>query len=285
MRQLSTTVPFGFEFDERQYLDVFRALGCRWAELYRNVDCSLSAEQALRVADSAGMRFDSVHGVFSWHIDPSSPDPAHRDRCLKIYEDEGRFSLDIGAPVVIVHPSANYRDNRPRAVADADAAQAVRWNTFNDFAARLAAIGERLRVTYLIENVPRNFPFGHDTIGLAERIRQIGSSRLRMCFDVGHAHLTGDLNESLRACADVVSYVHVHDNDGHEDTHWMPGDGTIDWQAFSRTVRDLSLDTPMMLEIFYDLARIRAMISDGIGNRLARYCALTPESTESAEIV
>lgn len=274
MRTLSTTAPFGFEFDATRYLETYRALGCRWAEFYRNPDRPPTPVEALRIADSAGVHFDSVHGLFGWHIDPSSPEADHRDKCLKIYEDEGRLALDLGAPMVVVHPSANYPDNRPIAAAAAERAEEARWASFDNFAKKLAAMGERLNVTYLIENVPRNFPLGHRPGLLADRVRAIGSKRLRMCFDVGHAHITGDVVEALRSCADVVAYMHIHDNNGFEDAHWMPGDGSLPWVRLGAALRELRLHVPCMLEVFYALERVEQLVSDGLGRRLEAMCAL-----------
>lgn len=274
MRTLSTTAPFGFEFDASRYLETYRALGCRWAEFYRNPDRPPAAVDALRVAEASGVHFDSVHGLFGWNIDPSSPDEGHRQSCLRMYESEGRLALDLGAPMVVVHPSGNYPDNRPIATADAERAQAERWHHFDDFAKRLAVIGERLNVTYLIENVPRNFPLGHQPAALASRVRAVGSRRLRMCFDVGHAHITGDVVEALHECADVVSYLHIHDNNGFEDAHWMPGDGTVPWAQLGGALRELKLHVPCMLEVFYALERVEQLVSDGLGRRLEAMCAL-----------
>jgi len=274
MRTLSTTAPFGFEFDAGRYLETYRAMGCRWAEFYRNPDRPPTTIEALRVADGAGVHFDSVHGLFGWQIDPSSPEADHRAKCLKMYEDEGRLALDLGAPMVVVHPSANYAGNRPTSEAEAITAEESRWAHFDDFAKKLATMGERLNVTYLIENVPRNFPLGHRPELLAERVRKIGSRRLRMCFDVGHAHITGDVVAALRGCADVVAYLHIHDNNGFEDSHWMPGDGSLPWGRLSAAMKDLRVHVPCMLEVFYALERVEQLVADGLGRRLEAMCAL-----------
>jgi len=274
MRQLSTTAPFGFEFDPARFLATYRALGCRWAEYYRNTVNPPATAQALRIADAAGVRFDSVHGVFGHDIDPSSPDKAHRDQCLRIYEREARLALDLGAPVVIVHPSANYKDLKPIPAADADLAQASRWHHFDDFASRLAAIGERLSVKFLFENVPRNFPLGHDPAELARRTLAVGSKRLRLCFDVGHAHITADLPGALRSCAPAIEYLHIHDNNGADDQHLMPGDGAIDWTAFAAALHESRLNVPCMLEVFYDLHHVDRLAGQGLAARLRAACAL-----------
>lgn len=274
MRVLSTTVPYGFDFDTARFLAAARALGCVSGQFYRNPERPPTVAEALRVIERAGMRFDSMHGLFGHDIDPSSPDAAHRAACLAIYEKEARLALELGVRQVVVHPSANREDLRPIPKAERDAAQSARWRLFEDFARRAADLGVRLGVSFLIENVPPHSPLGHDATELARRIGAINSPAIRMCFDTGHAHLTSSVSESLRSCAAVIDYLHLHDNAGESDDHLMPFDGTIDWRTFAAALRESRLDVPCMLEVFYPTERVENLAAAGLGARLAKACAM-----------
>ena len=46
-----------------------------------------------------------------------------------------------------------------------------------------------------------------------------------VCFDAGHAHLTGGALEGLRTLKDRMVTAHLHDNHGEKDEHLMPMDG------------------------------------------------------------
>jgi len=274
--RLSTTLPFGFDFDTRRFIDAYRAVGCQSGQYYRNTLDSPSVREIREVASESSMPIDSIHGVFGWRYDPSSSDEEMRAWCLEQYELEGMLAKDIGEPLVVVHPSANREDLVPYSPHDAAWQQSMRWKYLDDFLKRLADVGERHGVTYLIENVPYVFPLGHDAPALAERIRAVKSERIRMCFDTGHAHITGSVPGDLRACADVISYVHINDNDGAEDSHLMPGDGTIDWPAFAGAVRETALAVPMMLEVFYPEHTVEELAKSGLGETLALACATVP---------
>ncbi len=50
-----------------------------------------------------------------------------------------------------------------------------------------------------------------------------------ICYDSGHAHVTGDAAAVLGAYATYVVTVHLHDNDGSDDQHLIPGQGTLVW--------------------------------------------------------
>lgn len=60
-----------------------------------------------------------------------------------------------------------------------------------------------------------------------------------ICWDIGHAHVTGadSPSESLLAVSDRLAVLHLHDNDGRVDAHRIPGEGTVDW---AEVVRGLS---------------------------------------------
>ena len=73
-----------------------------------------------------------------------------------------------------------------------------------------------------------------------------------ICFDVGHARLTGGLAEALEALRSRTAAVHLHDNRGDEDDHLMPFDGTMDWAAVLEDLRSGGSDPstlPALLEI------------------------------------
>ena len=275
---LATVATFGFGADTARLLTAFRGLGCETCQFYREDGHVVSPGAARRIVEGAALRFDSVHGVFGEHIDPSSLDAAERARCVKIYEGEGRLALELGgarAGAVVVHPACFNPGRRIMDPAEAGAAQAPRWPALADFLARLADVGERLGVTYLIENQPRNSPLGHDPAALAERVRAVGSARIRMCLDTGHAHMTGDAAAGIRACADVIGYFHLHDNDGGADTHLMPGDGTIEWgDGVGAALREQGGTAPRMLEVFYEPDRIERLVAGGFADRLRRLLGL-----------
>lgn len=80
-----------------------------------------------------------------------------------------------------------------------------------------------------VENPSSSVDFGARATDLAEALSKLGSGRVYVCLDVGHANL---VREPLKRYADVlgsrVRVLHVHDNDGFRDLHLPPGSGTLD---------------------------------------------------------
>src|SRR5688572_20909341 len=100
----STTAPFGYEMDPERFLASFKALGCTSVQYFRNREKEPAAKDVAATVARVGMTVDSIHGVFGPDLDPSSPDAAQRALCLKVYEKEARLAIELGGPMVVVHP-------------------------------------------------------------------------------------------------------------------------------------------------------------------------------------
>jgi sugar phosphate isomerase/epimerase len=274
MPPLAATAPFGFTFDLPRLLTAYRSLGVQQLQFYRNEKNPPTVEAALRLSAQLALPFDSIHGLFGPHIDPTSPDTAQRDAALRIYEDEGKLARDLNGPMVVVHPSAQSPDLKPIPQDELQRQALERTPRLHDWLKRLADVGSKLNVVYLIENQPFNCALGHDPLALARSIRQINSPFIRMCFDTGHAHLTANVTDALTQTADVISYLHIHDNDTTLDDHRMPSDGTINWPAFASALRASNNQSPRMLEVFYEEPRIENLVKQGFKSKLAEMCAL-----------
>ncbi|MFN0012388.1 MAG: sugar phosphate isomerase/epimerase family protein [Phycisphaerales bacterium] len=268
MAVLACIAPFGFSFDPVRFLAAYRAVGCTTAQFYRNEQKPPTVAQALAASDQAGIRFDSIHGVFGFHLDPSSSDARHRQRCLEIYEAEGKLASDLGGPMVVVHPAAWNPGMRMMTREEVERVSEARWPLLDDFMRRLAETGERLGITYLIENQPMNCPLGHDTVRLSKAVLAVNSPRIRMCLDTGHANMTGDVVETTRKALPAIAYFHIHDNDSKIDDHRMPFDGGINWPKLAEVFVEAGDSVPRMLEVFYDEARVEEMGKNGLAKKL-----------------
>jgi sugar phosphate isomerase/epimerase len=83
-------------------------------------------------------------------------------------------------------------------------------------------------VTIALENTP-------DELGapssLQRFITQTHLNDLRLCFDIGHAHMEDGAVASFEVMRDRIVTAHIHDNNGEKDEHLLPFAGTIDWNA------------------------------------------------------
>jgi protein FrlC len=71
-------------------------------------------------------------------------------------------------------------------------------------------------------------------------IDEIGSERLGILLDTGHAHVNGeDLAAAVRSLKDVPLHIHIDDNYGHSDAHLIPGEGDIDFGPFVEALKEI----------------------------------------------
>lgn len=92
----------------------------------------------------------------------------------------------------------------------------------------LCVFAKQRGVTIALENTP-------DELGapgsLAQFIKDTHLHDLRLCFDLGHAHMDGAVEPGFEAMRDRVVTAHMHDNHGEKDEHLLPYEGSIDWDA------------------------------------------------------
>jgi sugar phosphate isomerase/epimerase len=271
MASLSTVAAFGFDdFDPPRTLSLYRQLGCTGCQFYRNQANPPTVDDAIAITQDAGVPIDSIHGVFGPGYDPASPQEQVRLDAIETYRREGELAAALGGPAVVVHPSPISPDDLPITPAQRDRRLGPLRKSIED----LAEVGARLGVVYLWENIPNNYFVGNDPLQLADLLRQVDNPHARMCFDTGHALMTGTVADRLAGCADVVGYMHVHDNNGREDSHLMPGEGAIDWPALGRVLRSGQLNVPAMLEVFYLEDRLRQLVAGDLRDKLARWLAV-----------
>jgi len=98
-------------------------------------------------------------------------------------------------------------------------------------------------VTLALENTPGE-------LATPEHLRQfIIDTRLtdlRLCFDIGHAHLGDGVLASLEPMREFLATSHIHDNHGLKDEHLLPYEGTIEWKA---ALPALPPELPLVFEL------------------------------------
>ncbi len=73
-------------------------------------------------------------------------------------------------------------------------------------------------------------------------MRRYAGENVGFCLDVGHLNIVAKRNRFsfyryLEALLPYIVVCHLHDNDGSEDAHRLPGDGNIDWKKLLPLLR------------------------------------------------
>lgn len=77
---------------------------------------------------------------------------------------------------------------------------------------------------------------------------RFGPDYLGFCYDSGHASMTG-CQDFIERYADRVICTHLHDNDGKDDQHLMPGEGVADWKMILGSLKRSRFAGPVNMEL------------------------------------
>jgi sugar phosphate isomerase/epimerase len=137
--------------------------------------------------------------------------------------------------------------------------------------AALSLRAERLGVTIAVENLAPVFPgpelLSASPMVLRGLVNRIGSERIGICLDLGHAHIVAELRRTslealIEPVLDTVTLFHAHDNLGARwqpvgaesgvdplrlDLHLPPGRGTLPWARLAPGLA--GHEAPLMLEV------------------------------------
>lgn len=117
---------------------------------------------------------------------------------------------------------------------------------------RVARAAQRLGIRVALENLQMpTAPAFATPSGLAELVRSLNEGNVGICFDTGHCLLSGlDPLGELERCSAPVFSLHLHENDGTEDSHCVPGGGRIDWPRFLSLLRARKYGGAFILEVW-----------------------------------
>ncbi len=120
-----------------------------------------------------------------------------------------------GIPILVTHLTKGYRVKE----ANEHGLNALK---------RIVSYAKDNNVSIAAENTKQN--------AVVEKVfAEIGDRALGLCFDTSHDNLYSDRKFSLlEKYHDRLLCLHISDNDGRMDDHWIPYQGMIDWNEFVR---------------------------------------------------
>ena len=198
-----------------------------------------------RLLDDLDLHPNSVHAPISG-VDLSAQSPNIKKRSIDLLAKTLEYCRAIECPIMVVHP--NHSDSLSLGF------EAMRRNSIEAIR-EVVGKAEELGVKVAIENMidVRGGRFGSKVSDLREIIKSVGSPYLGICLDTGHINLLTSSNVSMEEeivrAGEYLWTLHVHDNDGKEDRHWPPGEGSIDWSQVIMSLRKVGYKGVFMMEI------------------------------------
>jgi sugar phosphate isomerase/epimerase len=189
-----------------------------------------------------GMALHSIHAPTARDFDTmrestaplsiSDPERVRRQEAV----DEIKRALDLADHV-------SFRYSIQHVARARDLPDPRRWDAACSSLEHLSLFARQRGITIALENTPGEMATPANLKAFLEQTRLAG---VKLCFDVGHAHLEGSVSAGVEAARELIATTHVHDNGGERDDHFLPYDGTIDWNA---ALAALPQDVPIALEL------------------------------------
>ena len=173
-------------------------------------------------------------GVF----DISLKDKQLRDNTVNSLCDTINRGAEIGIDKFIVHPSGE-------PINDADRKERMKYA--KESLSKLADVCEQNGAVICAEDLPRTC-LGNSMEEMKELVAD--DDRIKVCFDTNHI-TTQQPEEVIRALCDRIVNLHVSDFDFVNERHWLPGEGTINWQAVLKSLSDIGYNVAFLYEIGY----------------------------------
>ena len=154
-----------------------------------------------------------------------------------------RATAVLGAKYTVVHPAQPCffdPDKNPGFTKE------LNYSLFE----KLIPTAEEYGVLLALENMPgQGVPTSTPEM-LIDYIDMMGSDAVVACLDTGHAHLAGEnIANFARRLGNRLKVLHLADNCGRMDEHYIPYVGTIGiWDEFMKTLKEVGYDGSLNLE-------------------------------------
>ncbi|MEM3382700.1 MAG: sugar phosphate isomerase/epimerase family protein [Nitrososphaerales archaeon] len=222
-------------------------------EMVDDADHSLTHKNLKSIQDlsSQGYRF-TVHSPYSG-INIADLDASRRKESLLKVKRSIDSAARIEAKALILHPGSIGKDSKIAQILNEESILAL-YDYAESFGLKVA-----------LENmIPYSKNFMTKPIEFEDFLER-NRIKLKITFDVGHAHIGNLIDEFVSKLSDNFLIIHAHDNNGIMDEHLGIGDGSIDWIALIKRLIELDFNGIYIVESvekpYESVARLKEMLS------------------------
>jgi sugar phosphate isomerase/epimerase len=200
----------------------------------------LSVSEVREQMEQHGLSMDVAHGPYV-HVDCGAPDETERQHAVDWIASFFDPMAALGATCIVVHPNRHTNREAP------EKSRLETRQSLIELADRAGERGLRLALENLMLYQGRRA--GDSVKELLEIIDGLPPN-VGLCLDTGHAAIAQrDPAEELRLGGQRIFHLHLHDNDGTYDHHWVPGDGIIRFDDVIQTMQRTGFSGSATIEV------------------------------------
>ena len=208
-------------------------------------------EEIRELCREFGLQVLSIAGIYPWPTeerDLANPDPEVRERAVKYLRECVEFAVDVGAPLIIVVPSAVAKTSPVGQFDTEDAwveAAKQEWANAVGSVRKAAAYAEQKGVLLAIEPINRYETFLVNNVDQALRfVSEMEARAVKLHLDTFHMNIEEkDPAEAIRKAGELLVNVHIADSNRQ-----AVGYGHTDFEAIMKTLKEIGYERALALE-------------------------------------
>lgn len=184
----------------------------------------------------AGIFVSQVHGP--WRFPPRDFSDADRAERMEKMKRSMNATKILGCKNWVIHPIMPFGWDEK--ISNPGHEQKT-WEINYKFMSELLLTAKEHDITICLENMPMpNFSIGSPE-EILKFVKEINDDHFKVCLDTGHAAVypNGNPADAARMLGDHIKVLHIHDNNGEEDFHWLPYFGIINWEEFGMALKEI----------------------------------------------
>ncbi len=238
--QLAVSTTFDYELPLSEQFALIRGVNVQTVSLGARESHSEYLSQTgrsrlLRMAHEFEIELDSLHVPIARGYDLSNADPEPRMAAVCRVALCMASAVELGCRTTILHlthyEQAPYEQRLEPLLESLDA---------------LIESAENMGIYLAAENL-----YDRSSLRFLERtLEEFDSPHYGLCYDSSHDQLSRtEPYTLLEKYSDRLLAVHLSDNDGQEDRHWIPFSGIVDWDRVCGVLREVKFAGPLLLEV------------------------------------
>lgn len=189
----------------------------------------------LKEKEKSGIVTRTVHLPQKSSFDLSQSDENLRLAALENQKRVVRHIFPLRPEVLVLHPCAG----EVKEEVDPERVEAL-IKSLKEFSTYCAAMGMKVAVENLTNGMVQT---SADMLPIMEAVGE----NVGICFDVNHL-LKETHRDFIRKVGKYIITMHVSDNDGIQERHFLPGDGVINWKKLFEELSKIGYDGTMIVE-------------------------------------
>lgn len=181
----------------------------------------------------------SLHAPFA-DINIALPSKPMLNTAIKRLKQSIAYANALDAKLWVFHPGNANRHQPILPGAD--------WKQNSQSIEELYETAEEYGVNIALENLPARYYFFMSKPEEFARFYRETDLPIGIVMDLGHANLEGQIEPFFNLLADKIIHIHASDNNGLDDQHLGIGQGKIDYNWFTQTLKKMGYDKSVIIE-------------------------------------